>query len=179
MARRLAAGRARRTAIWTLFLLVAGLLLSTAGAVVAAPVAAPAAAHGSAGATHAAIPAHSARSSSAIHPALTTNGTVGQTYNSTKLPAAAHSNQPCYYDNYSFANYAYCFQQTQSPSIVSLANGDLGVGYSMETTVGLGCNATGGANLTSWTSTNVAWTLSSTNGTSWGAPQIIGNSTCQ
>ncbi|MCI4321659.1 MAG: hypothetical protein L3K05_05075, partial [Thermoplasmata archaeon] len=115
----------------------------------------------------------------APRPGGLSNGTVGPVYNSTKLSAAPPSQEPCYWTNYTFANYHYCFSQIQNPSIVTLTNGNLGLAYSTYTRVGPMCNTTLAPNLTSWTVTNIAWSNSATNGTSWTSPLLIGNVSCR
>ena len=173
MAGQRAAGAGRGIAVGFLFLLTASFLVT------GLPVS---------GAGHAAAPTPAARHSgaalaSASHPALpppsgTTNGTMGPAYNWTPIAPASSTTTPCYWQNYSFGDTHFCYQETQSPTLVNLPNGHLGLGYSIYTTTGPGCNASGGSVLTSWTTTNIAWAASTTNGTTWGAPQIIGSVNC-
>ncbi|MCI4320632.1 MAG: glycoside hydrolase, partial [Thermoplasmata archaeon] len=178
MAGRAATGRTRRTGFWAIVTLIAGLLLSAVPVVAGAPAAASTIASSHAAVFAAPTIVHAVRSSTP-HPGLgVVNATIGPTYSSTRL--ASNPKAPCYWLNYSFANYQYCYPQTQNPSVVTLANGDIGVGYSVYTTVGPMCNATSlTTNLSSWTSTSIGWARSTTNGSSWGAPRILGTSTCR
>jgi hypothetical protein len=115
-------------------------------------------------------------------PAGATNGTLGALYTSTSIKPASVSTQTCYNASYFYTSYGYrynyCYPQTQSPSILTLANGHLGLAYSIYTTVGPLCNATGGSTLSSWTSTSVAW-AHSVNGSVWSAPTIFGSPSCR
>jgi hypothetical protein len=109
-----------------------------------------------------------------------TNVTIGPAYNSTEITPPAPADRPCYWENYTgVTDYAYCEAQTQSPTLVSLSSGNLGLGFSVYTTIGPLCNATGGTNLTSWTVSSVAWTHSTTNGTTWAPWHVIGSVNCQ
>ncbi|HKV89923.1 MAG TPA: sialidase family protein, partial [Thermoplasmata archaeon] len=180
MTGRIAASAGRRTAPWVLLLLVAGLVTSYLPAVGAS--AAPALPVGHSGTLAVTAPASALRATSPVlapRPAASLNGTIGPVYSSTSLPPAVAPNVPCYWQNYTYDDYHYCYPQTQNPSIVTLANGDLGLAYSIYTKTGPACNATGGSNLTSWTATNIAWSVSPTNGSTWGPSTIIGNVSCR
>ncbi|MFI5414831.1 MAG: hypothetical protein ACHQ16_04090, partial [Candidatus Lutacidiplasmatales archaeon] len=181
---RVAASSLSRTAPWALSLLIAALVLS-----VLPVTGASASPHPFPG-----LPGSVGTHSLVLHPSSTHasppvvlpprpsglgNGTVGPIYTSTKLNATPPSQTPCYWQNYSFSDYHYCFSEIQNPSIVTLTNGNLGLAYSIYTTVGPQCNTTIAPALTSWTATNIAWAGSTTNGTSWSAPQIIGNVSCE
>jgi hypothetical protein len=176
------AGRRRLNASWAILLLVVVVLLwsvppSGATAVGPRPLA-PIASHapqlGSDRSSH-----PSAAPAGALRPNAVTNVSIGPVYASTLISPAANNDVPCYYHNYTFQHTSNCFPQTQNPTIVSLSNGHLGLGYSIYTTVGPQCNNSTNTTLVSWTTTNVAWASSATNGTSWGGPQLIGNGTCQ
>ncbi|MCI4324898.1 MAG: hypothetical protein L3K00_03310, partial [Thermoplasmata archaeon] len=170
------------TATWAIVLLVGVLLLwtlPTSGASAAGPSSlAPVPGHSSRVAQSSAVE-RSTVPAGAPHPGAVTNVSIGAVYASTSISPAASGDVPCYYQNYTFQDVSYCYAQTQNPSIVSLSNGDLGLGYSIYTTQGPLCNNSTSTTPVSWTSTNVAWANSATNGTTWGGPQVVGNGTCQ
>lgn len=108
------------------------------------------------------------------------NVTLGTTYSSIDLAPANSTDTPCLTNNYGFVIQSTCYPQTQNPSIVRLATGHFGVGYSLYTTVGPLCNASGNStNLTSWTATTVAWAQSLSNASVWGAPTLLGSPSCR
>jgi hypothetical protein len=173
-------GRARtvrRGTLPTIGLLVilGALLLSTVPA--ASPGAAmptPGASPGPAAVGRSASPAAVPRPAGGV-----TNATIGPIFNSTMIYPPALGDRPCYWDNGSYADYGYCEAQTQSPTIVTLQNGVLGLGFSELTTLGPLCNATGGTNFSSWTVTSIGWERSTTNGTTWGPDHVIGGVNCE
>jgi hypothetical protein len=178
MAGRAATGRARRTRSWVIVALLVGLLASSvplAGAVAPAP--GSVASHPG---TSSAVSPHAAPPVAGPHIGGVTNATIGPVYSSTFLPPATPSDVPCWNDTYlsPYYNYSYryCYPETQSPSIVTLGNGHLGVGYSIYTTVGPICNL---SSLTGWTVTSVAWSHSLANSSVWSAPSILGIASCR
>jgi hypothetical protein len=172
-----ASGPARRTTTWLLLAIVAVLLLSTLVPIFAAGTSAP----GASSPTHvASAPAATHAASVAARPAGSPVATaaIGPAYQNTVLPPNA--SKDCYWENFSYYTIEkFCASGTQDPSIVSLSNGDLGVAYSMYTRNGTSCNATGGTNYSSWTAMDIGWSLSKTNGTSWGPTSVIGSTSCR
>jgi hypothetical protein len=178
MATSTACGRPSRTPSW-LILAVLAALLATSLPVAGIAGASPSPPH----AANVLAPVTSLRSSPTSADARafgTTNFTLGQSYASTTLAPPNATDTPCLTDNYGFYILQSCYPETQSPSIVTLANGHFGVGYSIFTTVGPLCNATANAtNLTSWTSSSVAWAHSLTNASAWSAPTLLGTPSCR
>ncbi|MFI5414991.1 MAG: sialidase family protein, partial [Candidatus Lutacidiplasmatales archaeon] len=176
-------GRVRRTSRWAILVLVAGLVLWGAPAFGHANPTGPATPSSG---PHRLAPSVSHTSvapiqhpDAAAHPGSVTNVTLGTVYNSTLIAPASASNIPCYWQNFTPFDYHYCYSETQSPSILSLSNGQLGLAYSIYTVQGPLCNTSTNTTPTSWTSTNVAWAHSATNGTTWSAAQIVGAGTCR
>jgi hypothetical protein len=167
--------RARRTTFWAISALIGVLVLSAIPMTGASP-----AAPSSNAATHAAIAEAPAKT--AVHPAShgggVTNATIGPVYGSTKIVAPS-AHEPCYSRNYTFFNETSCWQDDQNPSLVTLANGDIGVAYSLYTDLGPLCNGTGGTVLTSWTVTTVAWARSTNNGSTFGGPHYLTDTNCR
>jgi hypothetical protein len=113
------------------------------------------------------------------HPSGATNVTLGSLYSSSTLPPAT-ANAPCVNQSYGPFVESSCLVESQNPSIVTLATGHFGVGYSTYTTLGPLCNATGNtSNLTSWTSTSVVWSESLTNASAWGPATVLGSPSCR
>jgi List-Bact-rpt repeat protein len=170
--------RVSRTAVWAMVAVVALLLLTAlpvSGARFAsAPGGGNALRAGAAPAGHEAVPVP------AVHPEGSTNVSLGTVYASTELPPSAPATTPCMTANYIIILQSSCYPQTQNPSIVTLANGHFGVGYSIYTTIGPLCNATGNTtNLTSWTASNVAWSTSLSNASAWSAATFLGTTSCR
>jgi Divergent InlB B-repeat domain len=118
-----------------------------------------------------------------MHPATSIN-VSGKFYgtNSTfaNLPASA---TPCsrqyqntsdwalnFTDNYTYSN---CYGGAQNPSLLNLANGDLGVSYSTFT-----MNQTGCTQYSTAVVSRVGFQVSSDSGASFGPAQYLGNETC-
>ncbi|MCI4324733.1 MAG: hypothetical protein L3K00_02450 [Thermoplasmata archaeon] len=178
MATRPAGGRPTRTPRWLILAVLATLIATTlpvsgfAGASV--PPSGEAALRAPALAPQAPSPPVGPR------PAGATNFSLGQSYESTDLAPPNATDAPCLTDNYGFFIQQSCYPETQSPSLVTLANGEFGVGYSVYTTVGPLCNATANStNLTSWTSSNVAWAHSLSNASAWSPATVLGTPSCR
>jgi hypothetical protein len=71
-------------------------------------------------------------------------------------------------------SYGYCYPQSQDPSIVLMANGQIGVGFSQVTTHTTDTCAGAGAN----TAIRLGWVVSKNNATSFGSITQLGNTTC-
>ncbi|MCI4369668.1 MAG: glycoside hydrolase, partial [Thermoplasmata archaeon] len=70
--------------------------------------------------------------------------------------------------------YQYCYPQAQSPSVLTLANGDIGVGYAKMTTLtSSSCPAA-----TAGTVSRIEFSDSSNGGANYSAPVDIGNNSC-
>lgn len=70
--------------------------------------------------------------------------------------------------------YNYCYNQAVTPSLMKLGNGNFGLSYEFNT------NATGStcSGASSSIHTAIGWSVSTTGGTSFGAPSVIANTTC-
>jgi Divergent InlB B-repeat domain len=178
-----ASGRASRTIRWAILTVIVGFVLTALTPVVGASPAVPPASH----VASSAVPAPGASPAPAASPTPSGSGSVtnvslGTLYKNHLLPH--NSSTDCYWENFSSPPFFYdlehyCQTGTQNPSILALSNGDLGLAYSMYTTNGTSCNATGGTNFTSWTAMNVGWATSTDNGTSWSPTHLIGSSSCR
>ncbi|MCI4355767.1 MAG: glycoside hydrolase [Thermoplasmata archaeon] len=71
--------------------------------------------------------------------------------------------------------YNYCYPQAQNPTLLNLANGDLGLGYSAYTSQ----NATNCPGSNGATSGRIAFEVSADGGATFGAPTYLGNTTCR
>src|SRR4029077_19661670 len=70
--------------------------------------------------------------------------------------------------------YYNCYNEAQNPSVLPLANGNVGVSYSLETNQT--SNACPGA--ADNTSVRVGFSISSDGGVTYGAQKILGNNNC-
>lgn len=115
---------------------------------------------------------------SAARPAPSTSGTSGnETFyqNSTLRNGVPSSAVACEEFNYPTYAYHYCYNWTVNPSLVFLGGNDLGVAYQVDgDSLGASCSASLQYNYTYL----IAFARSSNNGTSWGAPALLGNKTC-
>jgi hypothetical protein len=105
------------------------------------------------------------------------NQTIGPVYASTDISPGA--NPVCFDENFSPSYDDFCLHETQNPTILTLANGDLGLGYSIYTTVGPTCPPSAKDPLPGWTTSNVAWARSTTRGATWGPATLVGTTTCR
>ncbi|HZY70499.1 MAG TPA: hypothetical protein VFF67_05930 [Thermoplasmata archaeon] len=97
--------------------------------------------------------------------------------NNTSFAAPGAGRQYCVVgpSTYYYYQYDYCYPQAQNPSVVRLANGAIGVGYSVYTNRSTtACTAEA-----SQTNARVAFSVSATNGSTFAAPVDIGNGTCR
>ncbi|MCI4319799.1 MAG: hypothetical protein L3K23_06685 [Thermoplasmata archaeon] len=145
--------------------------------------------HGSSGAV-AGTPHRIAHPSAAVVPAAplrhgvralgspTVTGTFFQNTSSFSSPTSTNT----YCESY-FSFEIYCDPQSQSPSLLNLSNGDVGIGFSQltnynTTTCTYTSNATGTpTNYSIWTESRVAFSLSTNGGSSFGSPTYL-NTTC-
>ena len=180
-------GRARLSLkVWVpLCLAVLVLAVLPAGLAGAAPVAVPAptavAAPGhSAAISHPSTSVassnwrHSTSTPSRLTHPLTGSGTIEYFGNTTGFAQAPASQGGC--TVYSGTGYDdnYCYPQAVDPTLVNLGNGNIGIGYQFST------NATGSTCSSAPTDahTAVGFSVSTTGGTSFGAPTVIANTTC-
>jgi hypothetical protein len=105
------------------------------------------------------------------------NATIGPVYASTTVGSGP--NPLCFTENFTTFLEQYCLHETQNPTILNLSNGDLGLGYSVYTPAGPTCNVSSKDPLPGWTTSNVAWTRSTTHGASWGPPTFVGTGNCR
>jgi hypothetical protein len=179
MAGRVPTGRTRRVRNWVIVAVILGLLASAVPLVGATVAPAPLASPAHAGPVPVAV-APTSPPRAAPPPSGVTNATIGPVFSSVTMPAAATKDIPCWNQTYlsTFYNYSYqyCYPETQSPSIVHLGNGHLGVGYSIYTTQGPICNLTA---LSTWTVTSIAWSHSLANASSWSTPTVLLSNSCR
>jgi Divergent InlB B-repeat domain len=139
----------------------------------AAPRSSPAASHATA--PSASLPT-SLPAPSTVHPAASGQGLFWSSNANQFVPPIG--GEPCSHVYYTGPTYneteSFCSAQSVSPSLVNLANGDIGVGYSTSTNVS-GTHCLGAA---SQVSERVEFTVSSNNGSSFGPKVDIGNDTC-
>jgi hypothetical protein len=98
--------------------------------------------------------------------------------NDSSFAVAPLRHQGCTTYNYGYEVENYCYPQSVSPSVVTLANGDIGVGYSLST------NLTGTPPAGCWRGPDpvrerVGFSISSDDGASFGPIDFLGNRTCQ
>ncbi len=151
----------------------------------AAPLSAPVSAgHTAAPAPHALATSHSSPStpSSPSRPLGTGNSSAITFYsnNSTLAPKNVTKGGSCAFSSYLGGAYNYyyadCYGGSIDPTLVNLANGNVGVGYSYATSKsvpGSACSAASGN-----ASALVAFSVSANNGSNWGAPNVLGNLSC-
>ncbi len=113
----------------------------------------------------------SARPPTPARPALPAVGGVNGTFytNSSNIARQPSANDYC--NPTSFPN---CLNQAQNPSIMTLANGSLGIAFSIETSYSASTCSFASGNITA----QIGWATSSDNGTTWGALSYIANDTC-
>jgi hypothetical protein len=138
-----------------------GFLGAAGGSAPPAPGSVHAIAAGAAGARTA--PSHSALPS---HPAASLNISPLFFQNDWSVGNASSANTTCN------TPYGYCYTMSQNPSLLSLANGDLGIGFSAIT------NFTSAPSCSTSTdvSSRIAWSTSSDGGQTFAPLQYIGNS---
>ncbi len=156
---------------------------SIAPGVFAPPIAPAASGHAAAPAPHAAAssPSSTPSPSEPSHPLGTGSSTTLNFYsnNSTLAPTNVSTGASCTKSSYLYGTYNYyyadCYGGSVDPTLVHLANGDVGIGYSFAT----GQGAPGGCPTAKGNSSDlVGFSSSSDNGTNWGAPTVLGNLTC-
>lgn len=99
-----------------------------------------------------------------------TGGLTGTFFtNSSNIARQSSANDLC--NPASFPN---CLDQAQNPSIMTLANGSLGVAFSIVTAYSASTCSFAPGNVTS----QVGWATSSDNGSTWGAISYLANDTC-
>lgn len=158
-----------------LVLLVLGLATTTWGVSGPLAVAAASAARAPFVPTHSGAPAPAAPG-----PSAEANATFTPQYGSTPIAPPPPNSTPCQSTAYGPTFLVKeCAAETQNPTLVPLANGDLGLGYSEYTTNGSLCNSSTNSTLGSWTVSNVAWASSASNGSTWSAPTFLGTPSCR
>lgn len=107
-------------------------------------------------------------------PASNSSGDVSFYANASVNSGVPSTNQPCKVYNYTTYIYNYCYNWTYNPTLVPLGGSNFGVSYEVTgNTLGGAC-ASYKHNFTRM----VAFARSTDNGSSWGAPVYLGNSTC-
>lgn len=125
-------------------------------------------------ANHVAPVTHPAPPVVAPRPANSNSGNVSFYANATVTAGLPSSEVPCRVYNYTTYIYNYCYNWTYNPTLVPLGGSNLGLSYEVTGNIlGSGCSAYK-ANFTR----AVAWARSTDNGSSWGSPLYIGNTTC-
>ena len=104
-------------------------------------------------------------------------GLTGTFYQNTSVGTIPGSQDFC---AYYYLTYGYCYGQVQDPSAVTLANGHIGLGYSVLTKYSTNncTNASGNNAAAGNTTINVMWASSSNNGTTFSSGTPLGNVTC-
>ncbi|HEY6238083.1 MAG TPA: sialidase family protein, partial [Thermoplasmata archaeon] len=119
----------------------------------------------------AAPPARTAHLTSTPHPALTTTGTFFE--NNSNVATQTFDAQGCATYNYGTI-YNYCYPQAVSPTLLTLANGNIGLSFSLWTNQsGTGCTL-----YASSVNERVGFSLSTDNGQTFGGITYLGNETC-
>ena len=107
-----------------------------------------------------------------VSPATTPTDQLHFYGNTTGFAVPPANESACTVYSYSFAVYNYCYSQAVSPSIVTLGNGNVGIGYSMVS------NETNCPSLASSVYERVGFSTSSNGGNSFSGLTFIGNQTC-
>ena len=142
----------------------------------ATPSAAPAAP------THAASPAPSSSAApsapaAGVHPASSSAGSFWSASNQWFVGPSANdscSRSQYLYPPYDYLYYSYCGAESVSPSVVTLANGNIGVAYSISTNLSSTQCAGGSNNVTE----RIGFSISANGGDTFSPLEDLGNETC-
>lgn len=110
----------------------------------------------------------------AISQPFSSNSTDGF-YRNYTLPFQAPNQQGC--STFGFVNsywYNYCYPEQYNPSIVTLPDGNVGLGYELNTNSGFTSCASQRTN----EHQRVGFAVSANNGSSFGSPVVLGNASC-